>query len=228
MENSKSRWYGQLYVQVLIGIVIGAAIGHFEPQFGAKLQPFADGFIRLIKMLLAPIIFGTVVVGIAKMGSIKEVGRIGVKSLLYFEILSTIALVIGLVLAFSTGIGSGANIHLEQLSSADVNDIAQRGQHIAVTAIQGMIGRGGNRVLLFAHQVLIAATFFYLGWVGLDVLEITGSEVFPVTGITAKWAYLALIAGFAGLGITALTTLVHLLQASDPLAVRTHHIEEDV
>jgi len=84
---SKSRWYSQLYVQVLIGIVIGAAIGHFEPQFGAKLQPFADGFIKLIKMLLAPIIFGTVVVGIAKMGSIKEVGRIGVKALLYFEIL---------------------------------------------------------------------------------------------------------------------------------------------
>lgn len=105
---------------------------------------------------------------------------------------------------------------------------AQRGQHIAVTAIQGMIGRGGNRVLLAAHQVLIAATFFYLAWVGLDVVEITGSEIYPVTGIAAKWAYLALIAGFFGLGITALTTLVHLLQASDPLAVRTHHIEEDV
>ena len=97
MENSKSRWYSQLYVQVLIGIVIGAAIGYLQPQFGAKLQPFADGFIKLIKMLLAPIIFGTVVVGIAKMGSIKEVGRIGVKALLYIEILSTIALVIGLI-----------------------------------------------------------------------------------------------------------------------------------
>ncbi|RYG97801.1 MAG: cation:dicarboxylase symporter family transporter, partial [Alphaproteobacteria bacterium] len=85
MEVSRSRWYGQLYVQVLIGIVIGAAIGYFAPNIGAKLQPFADGFIKLIKMLLAPIIFGTVVVGIAKMGSIKEVGRIGVKALIYFE-----------------------------------------------------------------------------------------------------------------------------------------------
>lgn len=105
---------------------------------------------------------------------------------------------------------------------------AQRGQHIAVTALTGMLGRGGNRVLLLGHQVLIAATFFYLAWVGLDVIEITGTEEFPVTGITARWAYLALIAGFVGLGITALTTLVHLLLASDPLAVRTHHIEEDV
>ncbi|MCK6409305.1 TRAP transporter small permease [Thauera sp.] len=105
---------------------------------------------------------------------------------------------------------------------------AQRGQHIAVTAIQAQLGRTGNKVLLIGHQTLIAATFFYLAWVGLDVLEITGTEVFPVTGITAKWAYLALIAGFVGLGITALTTLGHLLPASDPLAVRAHHIEEDV
>jgi len=105
---------------------------------------------------------------------------------------------------------------------------AQRGQHIAVTAIQGLIGRGGNRVLLVGHQILIAAAFFYLAWVGLDVIEITGSEEYPVTGISAKWAYLAMIVGFVGLGFTALTTLVRLLIASDPLAVRTHRIEEDV
>lgn len=105
---------------------------------------------------------------------------------------------------------------------------AQRGQHIAVTAIYGWLGRGGNRVLLLGHQVLIAAAFFYLAWVGLDVIEITGSEVYPVTGISARWAYLAMIVGFVGLGITALTTLVRLLIANDPFSVRAHHIEEDV
>lgn len=105
---------------------------------------------------------------------------------------------------------------------------AQRGQHIAVTAIQGWIGRGGNRVLLSAHQVLIATTFFYLAWVGLAVIEITGSEIYPVTGLSAKWAYMAMIVGFVGLGLTALTTMVHLLQAGDPLAVRAHEIEDDV
>ena len=112
MEISKSRWYSQLYVQVLIGIVIGAAIGYFMPDIGAKLQPFADGFIKLIKMLLAPIIFGTVVVGIAKMGSIKEVGRIGVKALIYFEILSTIALVVGLIVVNIVKPGVGMNINV--------------------------------------------------------------------------------------------------------------------
>lgn len=105
---------------------------------------------------------------------------------------------------------------------------AQRGQHIAVTAIQGLVGRFGNRALLIAHQILIAVTFFYLAWVGLDVIEITGSEIYPVTGISAKWAYLAMIAGFVGLGITALTTLIHLLHVCDPLSVRAHQIEEDV
>ncbi|WP_421547485.1 C4-dicarboxylate transporter DctA [Pseudomonas sp. QD4] len=125
MEMSKSRWYSQLYVQVLIGIVIGAAIGHFEPQFGAKLQPFADGFIKLIKMLLAPIIFGTVVVGIAKMGSIKEVGRIGVKALLYFEILSTIALVIGLIVVNVVKPGVGMNINATTLDASAIAKYSQ-------------------------------------------------------------------------------------------------------
>lgn len=105
---------------------------------------------------------------------------------------------------------------------------AQRGQHIAVTAIQSWIGRGGNRVLLIGHQVLICAVFFYLAWVGLDVIEITGGEIYPVTGVSAKWAYMAMIAGFIGLALTALTTLVHLLYAGDPLAVRAHQIEDDV
>lgn len=125
MEISKSRWYSQLYVQVLIGIVIGAAIGHFEPQFGAKLQPFADGFIKLIKMLLAPIIFGTVVVGIAKMGSIKDVGRIGVKALLYFEILSTIALVIGLIVVNIAKPGVGMNINATTLDASAIAKYSQ-------------------------------------------------------------------------------------------------------
>lgn len=105
---------------------------------------------------------------------------------------------------------------------------AQRGQHIAVTAILSLLGRTGHRLLLLALQVLIAFTFFYLAWIGMDVIEITGSEIYPVTGIQAKWAYLALIAGFVGLGITAITTFVHLLLANDPLAVRVHHIEEEI
>jgi len=105
---------------------------------------------------------------------------------------------------------------------------AQRGQHIAVAAITTKLGKRGNRVLLLSHQVLIAVTFFYLAWVGLDVIEITGSERYPVTGISAQWAYLSMIYGFVCLGLTALTSIAHLICADDPLRVRAHHIEEDV
>jgi len=128
MEHAKKRWYGQLYVQVLIGIVLGAILGYVDPEFAAKLQPLADGFIKLIKMLLAPIIFGTVVVGIAKMGSIKEVGRIGVKALIYFEILSTIALLIGLVVVNVVKPGVGMNINTETLDGSAIGKYTQVAQ----------------------------------------------------------------------------------------------------
>jgi aerobic C4-dicarboxylate transport protein len=89
--------YKRLYFQVLLGMTLGALLGWLRPDLGVAMKPFGDGFIKLIRMVIAPIIFGTVVVGIAKMGQMKAVGRIGVKALAYFEIVSTIALVIGLI-----------------------------------------------------------------------------------------------------------------------------------
>ncbi|MEB0041321.1 MULTISPECIES: C4-dicarboxylate transporter DctA [unclassified Pseudomonas] len=125
MDNAPARWYGQLYIQVLIGIVIGGAIGFFVPDLGAKLQPIADGFIKLIKMLLAPIIFGTVVVGIAKMGSVKEVGRIGAKALIYFEVLSTLALVIGLIVVNVLKPGVGMNVDISTINGSAITSYTQ-------------------------------------------------------------------------------------------------------
>jgi Na+/H+-dicarboxylate symporter len=112
-SNKKRRsamraiWFKQLYVQVIIGIVAGGLLGVFWPDFAVLLQPFADGFIKLIKMLLAPIIFATVVLGLAKMGNVKEVGRIGVRAILYFEVVSTLALIIGLVVVNLVRPGEG-------------------------------------------------------------------------------------------------------------------------
>jgi TRAP-type C4-dicarboxylate transport system permease small subunit len=120
------------------------------------------------------------------------------------------------------------NILFPWLVMSGVVLAAQRGQHIAVTALFSVLRRSGIRWLLLSLQVLVAVTFFYLGWIGLHVLEITGTEVYPVTGVAASWAYLALVVGFVGLGITSLTTFVRLLFAQDPLSVRMHHIEEDV
>src|SRR5688500_5514959 len=89
--------YKSLYFQVITAIVIGVLLGHFYPETGAAMKPLGDGFIKLIKMIIAPIIFCTVVVGIAGMEDMKKVGKTGGLALLYFEIVSTLALVIGLV-----------------------------------------------------------------------------------------------------------------------------------
>src|SRR5213075_2831871 len=96
-----------LYVQVLIAIVIGALIGHYMPELGVSLKPLGDGFIRLIKMLIAPIIFCTVVLGIAGMDNLRHVGRVGLYSLGYFEIVTTIALLLGLTVVNVVAPGSG-------------------------------------------------------------------------------------------------------------------------
>ncbi|MBS1724837.1 MAG: C4-dicarboxylate transporter DctA [Armatimonadetes bacterium] len=90
-------WYRLLYVQVLIAVAIGIAVGALNPSLGTALQPLGDGFVKLVKMMIAPIIFCTVVHGVASMGDIRRLGRIGFKTLLYFEVVSTVALVIGLV-----------------------------------------------------------------------------------------------------------------------------------
>src|SRR3954451_8309606 len=103
-------WLGKLYIQVLIGLILGATIGYFLPDLGIKLQPLADGFIKRINMLLAPIIFATIVVGIAKMVNLREVGRIGARALIYFEVVSPFALVIGLVVVNVLRPGEGMNI----------------------------------------------------------------------------------------------------------------------
>src|ERR1700742_1997605 len=114
------RTLSKLYVQVLIGIVIGVIVGHVNPDFGAQMKPLGDIFIKLIRMLLAPIIFASVVVGIARMNDIHEAGRVGVKALLYFEIVSTFALAIGLVVVNVLKPGVGMNVDPAHLDGAAI------------------------------------------------------------------------------------------------------------
>src|ERR1041385_5987252 len=102
--------YKSLYFQVIVAIVVGVVLGHFWPETGAAMKPLGDGFIKLIKMIIAPIIFCTVVVGIAGMEDMKKVGKTGGLALLYFEIVSSIALLVGLVLVNLLKPGAGMNI----------------------------------------------------------------------------------------------------------------------
>src|SRR5262249_37868062 len=102
--------FGHLYFQVILGAVLGILVGFLKPGLGETLKPLGDGFIRLIRMLLAPIIFGTVVAGIARMGDLKKIGRVGIKALIYFEIVSTLALIIGMIVANVFQPGAGMNV----------------------------------------------------------------------------------------------------------------------
>ena len=104
--------YKSLYFQVITAIIIGVLLGHFWPQTGEAMKPLGDGFIKLIKMVIAPIIFCTVVVGIAGMEDMKKVGKTGGLALLYFEIVSSIALVVGLLLVNLLKPGAGMNLSL--------------------------------------------------------------------------------------------------------------------
>ena len=103
-------WYRILYLQVLVAVFLGILIGYFFPEVGKSLKPLGDGFIKLVKMIIAPIIFCTVVHGIASMSDFRKLGRIGGKTLLYFELVSTVALVIGLIVVNLLKPGVGFNI----------------------------------------------------------------------------------------------------------------------
>ena len=234
MEISKSRWYSQLYVQVLIGIIIGAAIGHFEPQFGAKLQPFADGFIKLIKMLLAPIIFGTVVVGIAKMGSIKEVGRIGVKALLYFEILSTIALVIGLIVVNLVKPGVGMNINANTLDASAIAKYSQAASEQGGTIEfflniipSTFIGAFSNGVMLqvILISVLMGVALVQMGETSkplINTIDLFMQGLFKIVAMVMRLAPLGAGAGMAfTIGKYGIGTLLSLGQLLIALYVTT-------
>ncbi|MDH6167476.1 aerobic C4-dicarboxylate transport protein [Variovorax boronicumulans] len=113
-------FYRSLYFQVITAIVLGVLLGHFWPDTGASMKPLGDGFIKLIKMIIAPIIFCTVVVGIAGMEDMKKVGKTGGLALLYFEVVSSIALVVGLVIINIVRPGAGMNVDVSQLDAKSV------------------------------------------------------------------------------------------------------------
>src|SRR5437879_8306175 len=113
----KRPLYKHLYAQVLFAIACGVLLGHFYPDTGAAMKPLGDGFIKLIKMIIAPIIFCTVVVGIAGMEDMKKVGKTGGLALLYFEVVSSIALLVGLVIINVVQPGRGMNIDASTLDT---------------------------------------------------------------------------------------------------------------
>src|SRR5213592_1394218 len=171
----RTRFYSQLYFWVLVGMLLGVAVGYFLPAgkplrfhlFGAgytfagtNLKPLSDAFIRLIRMMIAPIIFTTVVTGIAGMGNLKRLGRIGVKSLVYFEVMTTLALIIGWVVAKVFRPGAGMNVDVATLSTKDLQQTlaAAQAHHRIVDFLLNVIPE--TVIGAFAKGEILQVLFF--------------------------------------------------------------------
>lgn len=127
------RSSSRLYIQVLIGVAIGIALGYVEPQLAVSLKPFGDAFIKAIKVMVAPIVFVTVVVGIAKMGDIRRVASVGLKAIVYFEIMSTLALIVGLAVGNVWPVGAGINVDPKTFDAGAVASYVNQAKSMTIT-----------------------------------------------------------------------------------------------
>ncbi|MGO9414165.1 MAG: dicarboxylate/amino acid:cation symporter [Syntrophobacteraceae bacterium] len=191
MSGQKHAFHRTLYFRVICGIVLGVAVGFLFPETAQALKPLGDSFIKLIKMMIAPIIFCTVVAGIAKMGHMRDVGRVGVKALIYFEAMSTIALIIGLVVVNVLRPGAGINVDPATLdtraiagyaTAAHVHTTEEFFLNIIPSTVVDAFAKGEIlQVLLFSILFGIA-----LNWVGprgdaiLKFIDETGHVLFRV------------------------------------------------
>jgi Na+/H+-dicarboxylate symporter len=209
-KGKKISLLGQLYFQVLIGFLLGIVVGYCWPGFGETLKPLGDGFIKLIKMLLAPIIFGTVVAGIAKMGNLKEVGRVGIKALIYFEIVSTLALAIGLVVVNVLQPGAGMNIDASTLdarslatytTAAKQQDTVSFFMNIIPSSVADAFVQG-NMLQIILFSVLFGLALAQLPDRGKVIVEVIDSVLHGLFGIVRFVMYLAPLAAFGAMAFT--------------------------
>jgi aerobic C4-dicarboxylate transport protein len=198
------RWVGKLYVQVLIGVSIGILLGVFWPQLGVDMKPLGDAFIKLIKMVFAPIIFATVVLGIAKMENMKELGRVGVRALIYFEVLSTFALVLGLIVVNLVQPGQGMNVDPATLDTQAISTYTSAAAtgtggvtdfllHLIPGSVIDAFGKNEIlQILLFSSLLGIAlANLGERGKPVVDVLEAFSHGMFYIVGLVMRVAPLA-------------------------------------
>lgn len=195
----KKRFYHSLYVQVIFAIICGVLLGHFHPELGTAMKPFGDAFIKLIKMIIAPIIFCTVVVGIAGMEDMKKVGKTGGLALLYFEVVSTLALIVGLIVVNVVKPGAGMNIDPASLDTKAIAQYTGSNQmqgtvdfllHVIPTTVVDAFAKGEIlQVLLFSVMFGFALhAFGGRGTLVFDMIEKTSHVLFGIVGIIMKVA----------------------------------------
>jgi aerobic C4-dicarboxylate transport protein len=207
---SKKPFYANLWVQVLIAIVLAVALGYFSPAKAIAMKPFGDAFIRLITMIISLIIFCTVVSGIASMQDMRKVGRVGGKALLYFEVVSTLALFIGLVVGNLVHPGSGFNVTTANLDAKSVADFAGQAKaqsvsefllHIIPTTIVDAFAKGDILQVVFV-AILFGLALSALGDRGKPLVTLLDSLTQAVFGIVNMLMHLAPIGAFGAMAFT--------------------------
>ena len=226
MDSQRGSIFRSLYVQVLIAVAIGIALGYFAPETAVKMKPLADGFIKLIKMLIGPVIFCTVVNGIAGMQNLKAVGRTGLLALLYFEALSTVALIVGLIIVNVVRPGAGMNVDVAKLDPHEIESYTQAAQHQSVPEF--LLNIIPNTLVdAFAKgeilQVLLVAVLFGFALHGIgergrlvsDFVDRLGQVLFRIVGIlmclAPIGAFGAMAATVGKYGATSLLSLGKLM-----------------
>ena len=222
----KTSLFKSLYFQVLTAIAIGILLGHYYPELGAQMKPLGDAFVKLIKMVIAPVIFCTVVTGIAGMESMKAVGRTGAVALLYFEVVSTLALIIGLVIVNVVQPGVGMNVDPASLDTKGLANYTKPGQmqtttefllHVIPSTFVGAFAEGEMlQVLLIA--VLFGFALHRFGGRGtlvFDFIEKFSHVLFVIVGYIMKLAPIGAFGAMAftigKYGLGSLTSLAKLM-----------------
>ena len=203
-------FYRSLYFQVIVAIVLGVLLGYLEPQYGAALKPLGDAFIKLVKMIIAPVIFLTIVTGIANMTHLSAVGRVFGKAMAYFLFFSTLALIVGLVVANTMQPGSGMHINVADLDQKEVNSYVAKTHDMTVTGfLMDVIPKTlaspfvGDNIL----QVLFVAVLFGIGLAmagdrGKPVLQFFEAMTTPVFKIVHIVMKAAPIGAFGAMAFT--------------------------
>src|SRR5690348_16736354 len=216
------RWWSILYIQVLIAIALGIAIGYFWPKTGAALKPLGDGFIQLIKMMIAPVIFCTIVHGIASMRDMTKVGRVGVKALVYFELVSTLALAIGLLVGEIAHPGAGFNIDPTTLDPRAVSGYITRAKEEGLVAhlmaiipdtFVGALAKGDLLQVLLV-SILTGFAVSRMGALGERITEVVaaaGQVFFRIIAIIVRAAPIGALGAMAfTIGAYGLGSLLNL------------------
>lgn len=208
--HTKVPLYKHLYFQVIIAIIAGITLGHFYPSFGESLKPLGDAFIRLVKMIIAPVIFLTVATGIAGMSDLKKVGRVAGKAMIYFLTFSTLALIIGLIVANTVQPGAGMNIDPATLDGAAVANYAAKAHEQTITAflmnvipttIVGAFADGDILQVLF-FSVLFGVALGAVGERGKPVTDFMHALMYPIFKLVAILMKAAPIGAFGAMAFT--------------------------